>query len=130
MDALQSRFRLVRHRANSQGANMNLTWEGYTWIMLRACNCTPTQVTQILQPLQQRMPNTEAEFDQMLTTMRRMAHIMEHNAGNLGSHIARGGYRSNYFGTDGDGDGQTAVAFMANGTDQSPYPSAAAAYMR
>ena len=44
IDELQSRFRVLRHRAQSQGAGLAMSWEGYSWMMLKACGVGPTQL--------------------------------------------------------------------------------------
>ena len=103
IDELQSRFRVLRHRAQTQGAGMAMSWEGYSWLMLKACGVGPAQLILILQPLQQRLPNNEADFEQMLTIMRRMGHVNEGSQGNIGSHFSNHG-RGHYMmfpGTDG-----------------------------
>ena len=46
---------------------------------------------QLLAPLQDRMPSTEAEFTEMVHYIRRMGHVLEHAPGNVGNVLQRGG---------------------------------------
>ena len=75
IDALLSRFRLVRIRATNQGGGLTMSWEGYAWILLRAISLTSDQMIHLLQPFQGRFPSTEPEFRAMELTLRRMGHI-------------------------------------------------------
>ena len=79
-DALVARYRILRWRAAQGGGGMLMNWEGYSWLLLRACGVNPTQLLQILQPYQYRFPNTQQEFEDMLLAIRRMARILEGQA--------------------------------------------------
>ena len=54
-----------------------MSWEMYSWLLLRACGVNQNQLLNILQPMQGRFPNTEQEFNVMELTLRRMGHILE-----------------------------------------------------
>eukprot|EP00969_Alexandrium_andersonii_P132173 5844837-Alexandrium_andersonii.AAC.1 len=47
-----------------------MSHEGYALQLLRACNVSPTQMIQFLQPFQGRLPTTEQEFLVLQTHMR------------------------------------------------------------
>ena len=86
-DALVARFRTLRWRAAQGGAGMLMNWEGYSWLLLRACGVNPTQLLQLLQPFQGRFPNTQQEFEDIQLALRRMARILEGQTGNLASSL-------------------------------------------
>ena len=87
IDGLLSRFLVLRHRAATNGTNLLMNWEGYSYLLLRACGCNEQQLISILQPLQQRFPNTEEEFNAVQLTLRRMGHILEGHPGNIASRL-------------------------------------------
>ena len=91
-----------------------MTWEGYTWLLLKAIGINSCQLISTLQPLQGRFPNTEAEFEQMCMTLRRMGHILEHTPGNLASALKSP--PSSAFPTWGQ-DAQSNSAYLAVQTD-------------
>ena len=62
IDAMSVRFLALRHRAMAHGANLGMTWEGYAWLLLRACQCNANQLVQLLQPCAGRFPQNEPEF--------------------------------------------------------------------
>ena len=66
---------------------MAMSWEGYSWLLLRACGVNQHQLLSILQPYQGRFPSTEAEFNSMQLTLRRMGHILEQTPGNIASQL-------------------------------------------
>ena len=75
-DAKVARFRNRIHRC-MQAGGLHLQWEGYAWLLLRACGVTDQQLLDILQTTQGRYPQTQAEFEQMVIDIRRRAHILE-----------------------------------------------------
>ena len=82
-DAMIARFRTLRWRAAAGGAGINMTWEGYTWLLLKACGISAQQLMSLLQPTNGRFPTNEQDFENMLMMMRRMGHILENSAHNL-----------------------------------------------
>ena len=64
-----------------------MSWEMYSWLLLRACGVTQNQLLNILQPMQGRSPNTEQEFNTMELTLRRMGHILENAPMHLASQL-------------------------------------------
>ena len=86
-DNLLSRFLTVRQTAHTQGTGMDLSWECLAWLFLRACGCNNHQLFNILQPYQGRFPSTEAEFNALQVTFRRMGHILEGHTGNIASRL-------------------------------------------
>eukprot|EP00969_Alexandrium_andersonii_P124716 5512518-Alexandrium_andersonii.AAC.1 len=61
INATLARFDLVRNRAATEGSYI-MSHEGYALQLLKACNASPTQMIQFLQPFQGRRPTTEQEF--------------------------------------------------------------------
>ena len=64
-----------------------MSWEMYSWLLLRACGVNQNQLLNILQPLQGRFPNNEAEYNSMELTLRRLGHILENAPMNLASQL-------------------------------------------
>ena len=94
IDAILSRFRITRWRAAMGNAGIQMSWEGYTWILLRAIGVSSQDLISILQPVQGQFPSTEPEFEAMCMTLRRMGHIRENAPHNL-AHALRSGDRGN-----------------------------------
>ena len=82
IDTLLERFDTVRARAAEQG-RLTVSWEGLSWILLRAIGVSDNQLLQILLPFQGSMPSNQMQFDQMRTSLRRMGHILENTPGNV-----------------------------------------------
>ena len=90
-----SRYELVRGRARDEG-NFVMSVEGAALQLLRAYQISPAQLMTLLQPLNNNLPTTEAEFRQLQDRMRRIGHAMEHASNNVaqslrGNHEARQG---------------------------------------
>ena len=83
INMILSRYDLVRGRARNEGQFV-MAVEGCAMQLLRACGTNPTQMMQLLQPLNYRLPNSEEEFLQMRDTMRRIGHVLEHSPNNIG----------------------------------------------
>ena len=83
IDAMLSRFLTLRHRAATGGTGMAMNWEGYSWLLLKACRVNHHQLLRLLQPFQGRFPNNEHEFNSMQMPLRRMGHILENSVGNI-----------------------------------------------
>ena len=133
IDALLSRFMALRFRASTNGGAA-MSWEGYSWLLLRACGVNSSQLMTILQPFNNRYPNTEAEFNSMSTTLRRIGHILEHAPGNIAGAL-RDRPSSGWFVEDNfagmvdaspQSGGGTGDPWVDQGLD--PWASAAAAY--
>ena len=86
IDALLVRYMSLRYKAQ-QGGGGQMSWEMYSWLLLRACGVNQNQLLNILQPLQGRFPNNEQEFNGMELTLRRMGHILENAPMNLASQL-------------------------------------------
>ena len=80
IDQLLLRYEIVRQRSATEG-QFTMNTEGQSLQLLRACNINPNQLSQLLQPIQGRLPATEAEFNQMTTRLRRQAHVYENVPG-------------------------------------------------
>ena len=95
IDSVISRFRIIRWRGAQGNAGIQMTWEGYAWIFLRAIGVNGMQLVQILQPFQGQFPTTEPQMEDMFLTLRRQGHIMENSPNNL-AHALRG-HGQNFF---------------------------------
>ena len=82
INAILSRYALVRQRAHEQG-NFVQSVEACALQLLKACNCSPTQLMQFTAPFNGRMPSTETEFLAMQANMRRVGHNLEHSPNNI-----------------------------------------------
>ena len=87
IDALLARFLTLRVRATQGGAGMAMSWEGYSWLLTRACHVSQHQLLSLLQPFQGRFPADEAEFNNLQMAMRRMGHILEGSPNNIASQL-------------------------------------------
>ena len=97
IDAIISRFRIIRWRAAQGNAGIQISWEGYSWILLKAIGVSGAQLVQILQPVQGHFPNNEQDFEAMCLTLRRMGHILENSPHNLAHALRHPGSASNNF---------------------------------
>ena len=102
IDSMLSRFMTLRFRAGQGGQGMAMSWEGYSWLLLKACGVSHHQLLNVLQPYQGRFPGTEAEFNAMQLTLRRMGHILEQAPGNVASHLRSASSRAYMVDTAGD----------------------------
>ena len=58
IDAVLSRFRIIGWRAAMGNAGIQMSWEGYTWILLRAIGVPASDLINVLQPVQGQLPHT------------------------------------------------------------------------
>ena len=86
-DACLIRYRLIRWRAATGGAGAAMSWEGYTFFLLKAIGPSPQQLVLLLTPTNGRYPQTEAEFEALQTQLRRIGHIVENALHNLGHYL-------------------------------------------
>ena len=89
IDSLLSKIRITRWKAAMGNAGIQMSWEGYTWILLRTIGVSSQDLISILQPVQGQFPSTEPEFEAMCMTIRRMGHIRENAPHNI-AHALRG----------------------------------------
>ena len=117
IDACLIRYRLIRWRAATGGAQAAMSWEGYTFFLLKAIGPSPQQLVQLLTPTGGRYPQTDAEFGALETQLRRIGHIVENSPHNLGSYTRSQRHSNQHFAIDGwtgdawptDGDAQAYV---------------------
>ena len=106
IDTLLSRFMTLRYRAEQGGAGMTMSWEGYAWLVLKACGTNSQQLLQLLQPYQGRFPNTAAEYNALTMSLRRMGHILEGAPGNISNQLrnppSRGFFNETFVAMDAD----------------------------
>ena len=79
-----------------------MSWGMYSWLLIRACGVNQNQLSNILQPLQGRFPNTEQEFTAMELTLRRMGHILENALMILASQLRAPPSTRNYLASFGE----------------------------
>ena len=76
INELLTRFEASQNRAINE-AGFRMSYEGLSYMLLRAVGPTESQLLQILQPFNANCPSTQAELTQMLAALRRMGHILE-----------------------------------------------------
>ena len=86
VDDLLARFDILRQRAYDQG-QLTMSITGLVWLLFRAVGVNDTQLIQLLQPFQGRVPQTEAELQALRVQLRRMGHVLEHAPGNIASSL-------------------------------------------
>ena len=64
-----------------------MSWEGYSWLLLKACRPNQQQLVNILQPFQMNLSNNEQQFNAMSTTLRSMGQILEGSSMNIASQL-------------------------------------------
>ena len=99
IDSLITRFDGVRQRAQDQGA-MVMSVQGISWLLLRACGVSDSQLINLLQPTMGLFPATQEQYNAMCTALRRMGHIIEHHPGNIASSLRGGGHHAPTFFTE------------------------------
>ena len=82
-----SRYEVVRSRARDEG-NFVMSVEGSALQLLRACHVSSSQMVTLLQPFNNQLPNTEAQFRALQEHMRRIGHILEHAPNNVAQSLA------------------------------------------
>ena len=105
INALLARYEIVRQRAATEGQFV-MSVEGCALQLLRACNIRPEQLMLILQPYGGSMPTTDAEFNLLVTQLRRHGHVTEGVHGNIAT-VLRGPFqqaRPGAYYADGDRD--------------------------
>ena len=88
INALLARYEIVRQRAATEGQFV-MSVEGCALQLLRACNIRPEQLMLLLQPYGGSMPTTDAEFNALVTQLRRHRHVTEGVHGNIAT-VLRG----------------------------------------
>ena len=90
IDELLTRFEIVRSRANDLG-NFNMSYEGISYMLLRACKVNDQQFIMLTQPTQGRLPNNEPEYRGLFSALRRLGHVVEHHHDNIASGLRHKG---------------------------------------
>ena len=88
VDALISRFEIVRQRARLEGGGA-VSIETASLMLLKAVGVSPEQFQALTQPFGLRLPNTDDEFIQLTHHLRRMGHIVERSQLNIASTLNR-----------------------------------------
>ena len=86
IDMWADRLDTVRARAAEQGRLM-VSWEGLSWMLVKAVGISDNQLVQILQPYQGVLPGNQSQFSQLRLSLRRMGHILENYPGNLAQSV-------------------------------------------
>ena len=86
INSLLARYDTVRHRAAIEGQFV-MSIEACSLQMLRACGISAQHLFTLLQPFQGQFPQTEAQFQQLCTQLRRFGHISEGSPGNIATSL-------------------------------------------
>ena len=82
INELLTRFETVQQRAENE-AGFNMSYEGLSYTLLRIVGISDSQLLQLLAPLNGQFPSTQQEYTSLLSSMRRMGHILENQPGNI-----------------------------------------------
>ena len=88
INTLLARYEAVRQRAAIEGQFVMST-EGCSLQILRARGISAHQFFIMLQPFQGQLPQTDAQFNQLCTQLRRFGHISENAPGNIAAYLTR-----------------------------------------
>ena len=91
INALLARYEVVRQRAANEG-HFVMSIEGCALQILKAAGFPWTQLSMLLHQLGGRLPNTEAEYQQLIIQIRRLGHVQEAAPGNIAT-ILQGPFR-------------------------------------
>ena len=91
INALLARYEVVRQRAANEG-HFVMSIEGCALQILRAVGIHANQLTNLLHQFGGRLPTNEAEYQTLITQVRRQGHIQEAAPGNIAS-ILQGPFR-------------------------------------
>ncbi len=83
-DELLARYETVRQRAAVEGQFV-MSVEGCSLQMLRACGIQAQHLFTLLQLFRGQLPQTDAQFQDLCTQLRRFGHIAEQARGNVAS---------------------------------------------
>ena len=84
INALLARYEVVRQRAAVEG-QVVMSTEGCALQLLRACGIQAQHLFTLLQPFNGQLPQNDAQFQQLCTSLRRYGHISEGVPGNVAS---------------------------------------------
>ena len=86
VNSLLARYETVRQRAALEGQFV-MTVPGCSLQIIRACGMGPQHLFILLQPFQGKLPQTDAQFRELCTQLRRYGHIVENAPGNIGNQL-------------------------------------------
>ena len=87
-DELLTRFDAVRMRAVQMG-QLDISPQGLSWMLLKSVGVSDSQLLQLMQPLDNQLPNTPQQYRELLQRIRRMAHVMEQRPNNIAQSLRR-----------------------------------------
>ena len=82
IDELLTRFEILRNRAVENG-QFAMSFEGTSYMLLRACRVNDQQFLMLTQPTNRRLPNNEATCRNLFAALRRLGHVVEHQKDNI-----------------------------------------------
>jgi hypothetical protein len=100
VDELLARFDVIRTNARIEGQFV-MSIEGYAVLLLSSLGITHDNIAQTLAPLRGRLPNSEAQLEEITSYMRRMGHIQEHRPDNIADQLNQKGGAPYHF-SDGN----------------------------
>ena len=130
ISSVLARYELVRNRARNEG-NFDMNVEGNALQLLRATHTSETHMIEFLRPFGGRLPATEVELQQLMTTMRRTYRITEHAPNNLGQHLhgnrqaPQNAYPVYYNAGDSQARAPTTQPYLFGAQPQQPPPTPA-----
>ena len=86
VNSLLARYETVRQRAALEGQFV-MTVPGCSLQIIKACGMGPQHLFILLQPSQGKLPQSEPQFRELCTQLRRYGHIAENAPGNSGSQL-------------------------------------------
>ena len=86
INSMLARYELIRTRGQQEGG-IGMTVEGYTTQIFRVLGISTQDMVEYLRPFNGLMPTTEAQFQLLLTNIRRTLRIRENVPGNVGQFI-------------------------------------------
>ena len=123
INSLLARYDTVRQRANTEGQFV-MSVEGCSLQLLRAVGIGTQHMMTLLQPFRGQLPQTELQFQELTTQLRRYGHISEGTPGNIASTL-QGPFRQArpgaYLETGGKGAASSSTspqAFFGNSPGQ------------
>ena len=120
INSLLARYDTVRQRAATEGQFV-MSVEGCSLQILRAIGIQHQHLFHLLQPFQGNLPTNDAQFQQLLTQLRRYGHITEGAPGNIASTLSGpfrqarpGAYLASGGGGNAEATGQRTDAFFGD----------------
>ena len=113
-DSCIGRFEIARDRA-LQGANFDMSWVGFAFLLLTALHVPKTSWPILLSPTQGNLPQDQAQYNAFVQYLRRSGHMTDRQVDPVKN--------MNYFAQEGSDSQQTYVGFDSQATHHWAQPS-------